>query len=113
VAADADVRVTVVGDRLFPTAIRATPGGYDVDYRMDLAGATFTPTDLPQETERRLRALMARLGLVYGAIDLRRTPDGDVFLEVNPAGEWRFIEERTGQPITDAMADLLTSLDRP
>jgi len=111
VPAEADVRVTVVGDRLFPTEIRPAPGGYDVDYRIDLDGASFSPTDLPPETERGLRALMARLGLVYGAIDLRRTPDGDVFLEVNPAGEWRFVEERTAQPITDAMAGLLMTLD--
>jgi len=111
VPAEADVRVTVVGDELFPTAIRPAPGGYDVDYRMDLAGATFSATDLPLETERGLRALMERLGLVYGAIDLRRTADGDVFLEVNPAGEWRFVEERTAQPITEAMAALLMTLD--
>jgi hypothetical protein len=35
-----------------------------------------------------------------------------VFLEINPAGEWRFVEERTGQPITEAMAKLLKSMDR-
>ncbi len=112
VPAEADVRVTVVGTRLFATAIRPAPGGYAIDYRMDIDGATFSPTELSAQTEQRLRALMARLGLVYGAIDLRRTIDGDVFLEVNPAGEWRFVEDRTGQPISQAMADLLASLDR-
>jgi glutathione synthase/RimK-type ligase-like ATP-grasp enzyme len=55
---------------------------------------------------------MQSLGIVYGAVDLRRTPEGRyVFLEVNPAGEWRFVEERTGQPITEAMAALLIRLD--
>jgi len=50
---------------------------------------------------------------VYGAVDLRLTPEGDyVFLEVNPAGEWRFVEERTGQPITRSMAALLARLDK-
>ena len=52
---------------------------------------------------------MERLGLVYGAIDLRRTPEGDhVFLEVNTAGEFLFVEERTGQPIARAIAEWLT-----
>ena len=111
VAADADIRVTAVGETFFATSINATRGGYDVDYRMDLAGASFTPTDLPPETERGLRALMKRLGLVYGAIDLRRTRDGDVFLEINPAGEWHFVEDRTGQPITETVARLLITLD--
>lgn len=112
VPAEADLRVTVVGDRLFAAAIRPAPGGYSVDYRMDLEGASYEPTDLAPATERGLRALMDRMGLVYGAIDLRRTSDGDVFLEVNPAGEWRWVEERTGQPITSAMAELLAGLDR-
>lgn len=112
VPAVADIRATVIGPRIFATAISAAPGGYDLDYRMDLAGARFEPTELPASTERRIQALMKQLGLVYGAIDLRRTPDGGyVFLEVNPAGEWRFVEERTHQPITEAMAALLAGLD--
>jgi hypothetical protein len=114
VPAVADIRVTVVGERLFAAAIRPAPGGYAVDYRMDMAGATFEPTILPAEVEAKIRALMDHLGLVYGAIDLRRTPEDEhVFLEVNPAGEWVFVEERTGQPITNAMADLLITLDEP
>ena len=56
---------------------------------------------------------MKRLGIVYGAIDLRRTPDdGYVFLEVNPAGEWRFVEDRTGQPMTDTFAQMLVEFAR-
>jgi glutathione synthase/RimK-type ligase-like ATP-grasp enzyme len=112
VPATDDLRVTIVGDRIFATAIRAAEGGYALDYRLDLAGAAFQPTALAAETEAKLRTLMSRLGLAYGAVDLRRTPDGgEVFLEINPAGEWRFVEERTDQPITDAMADLLVELD--
>lgn len=92
VEADADIRVTIMGPHLFAAAIRPAPGGYEVDYRMDMAGASFEATSLPVEMERLLRDLMRRLGLVYGAIDLRRTPEGTyVFLEVNPAGEWRFV----------------------
>jgi hypothetical protein len=30
---------------------------------------------------------------------------------VNPSGQWRFVEDMTGQPITAAMARLLTDLD--
>jgi hypothetical protein len=113
VAADADIRVTVMGPRVFATAIRAAPGGYEVDYRMDMAGASFAAAVLPAAVEEQLRELMRRLGLVYAAIDLRRTHEGDyVFLEVNPAGEWRFVEERTGQPMTSTMAWLLRHLDR-
>ncbi len=55
---------------------------------------------------------MGALNLVYGAIDMRLTPDGEyVFLEVNPAGQWLFIEERTGQPITATLANHLLTFD--
>jgi glutathione synthase/RimK-type ligase-like ATP-grasp enzyme len=58
--------------------------------------------------ERLVRRLVRRLGLVYAAIDLRRRRGGEhVFLEVNPSGQWLGFEERTGQPITRAMARLL------
>jgi hypothetical protein len=112
IPAVADLRVTVVGSELFAAAITPAPGAYRYDYRMDMSGAEFTPTNIGADTERRLRMLMTRLGLVYGAIDLRRMSNGvEVFLEVNPAGEWLFVEERTRQPITEAMARLLCRLD--
>jgi glutathione synthase/RimK-type ligase-like ATP-grasp enzyme len=114
IAADADIRVTIVGDELFAAAIRSAPNGYSVDYRMDMEGATLTPAKLPDHVVKMLHIFMQTLGIVYGAVDLLYTTDGDyIFLEVNPAGEWRFVEERTAQPITSAMADLLVRLDHP
>lgn len=112
VDAESDIRVTVVGPRIFAAAIRTAPAAYTADYRMNLTSAQFTPVDLPARITAHIRALMDGLGLVYGALDFRRTAGGEyVFLEVNPAGEWRFVEERTGQPITAAMATLLRELD--
>lgn len=108
-----DLRITVVGDEIFCAAITPAPGGYQIDYRMDLEGAGYRPTEVPAEVEKGLRALMERLGLVYGAIDMRRNAQGEhVFLEVNPAGEWLFVEEKTDQPITEAMTNLLIGLDQ-
>jgi glutathione synthase/RimK-type ligase-like ATP-grasp enzyme len=70
--------------------------------------ASIEAHSLPGDVESSVRDLVRRLGLVYGAIDMRLTPDGRyVFLEVNPAGQWLFIEGRTGQPITSAVARTL------
>jgi glutathione synthase/RimK-type ligase-like ATP-grasp enzyme len=45
-----------------------------------------------------LQVLVALLGLVYGAIDMHRTSDDRyVFLEINPAGQWLVVEQRTDQ----------------
>lgn len=104
-----DLRVTVVGDRVFAAAIGSQRTSYPVDFRMDMANATIEEVELPAAVENGLLELMRRLGLVYGAIDLRLRPDGRyVFLEVNPAGQWLFVEQETGQPISDAIAERLS-----
>ena len=113
IRADIDLRVTVVGDEIFPAEILSGETDYHVDFRMTMHEATIRAHSLPDTVAERLRALMGALGLVYGAIDMRVTPEGEyVFLEVNPAGQWQFIEERTGQPITAALAEYLLAADR-
>ncbi len=113
IEAECDLRITIVGDEIFATAFYSQETSYGVDYRMDMERARVKATHLTAEVERRLHNLMDRLGLVYGAIDMRLTPDGRyVFLEINPEGLWRFVEERTGQPITASLAGVLASHDR-
>jgi glutathione synthase/RimK-type ligase-like ATP-grasp enzyme len=103
-----DLRVYAVGDRLFAAEIDARATGSPEDFRTVFAEARVAPCALPPPVEAGVRRLMAELGIVYGAIDLRRRDDGEhLFLEVNPAGLWRFVEERIGLPISGAIADLL------
>ena len=66
VEADADLRVTVVGDRMFCAAIHSAKTDYPVDFRMSLGQAEVEACDLPVDVRGRLRALMDRLGLVRG-----------------------------------------------
>lgn len=103
-----DVRVTVVGDELFAAEIDARRSSSPDDYRGFEAECRIAACRLPAPEEKALRALMRDLGLLYGAADFRRRADGAwFFLEVNPGGQWDFVEERTGQPITEAVAALL------
>jgi D-alanine-D-alanine ligase-like ATP-grasp enzyme len=56
-------------------------------------------------------ALLEQLGLPFGTIDMRIDPCGEYqFLEVNPAGQFLWIEIATGLPISAAVADLLQSV---
>jgi len=107
-----DLRVIVVEDEIFAAAIRSEPE-YRTDYRPGIGSAEFFPYTLPDDVASALLALHRRLGLVYGASDFRVTPDGQhVFLEVNPAGEYLFASERTGQPVPQAIAACLERHDR-
>jgi glutathione synthase/RimK-type ligase-like ATP-grasp enzyme len=109
IPAECDLRITAVGGTLFAAAIRSVADGL-IDFRMSVGDAALSVEQLPRQLTDRLRKLLQRLGLVYGAIDVRRTPDGQYyFFEVNTAGEFLFIEERTGQPIARALADWLAA----
>ena len=105
-----ELRAAYVGGRLFVGAIDARRSARGAtDWRR--AGPDECPWEhasLPDEVAARLDALMRRLGLLYGALDLIRTPDGrHVFLEVNPGGEWGMLERDLGLPISEAIAEEL------
>ena len=107
VPAVADVRVTAIGGALYAAATDVREADYPQDVRMNLA-AKYVAHELPADTIRKLGTLMERLGLTYGAIDSRLTPEGRyVFLEINPSGQFLYIENATGQPIASALARTL------
>jgi D-alanine-D-alanine ligase-like ATP-grasp enzyme len=65
---------------------------------------------LPPAVEAKIHAFMQVFGLIYGAFDFIVTPDGrHIFLEVNPAGQYMWVEAKTGLPITAALADMLST----
>lgn len=102
----ADLRVTVIGSEIFPAAVDLRKMEYKLDVRLNQQAYERHP--LPPATTEKLLALMRRLGLEYGAIDLRLTPDGDyVFFEVNPAGQFLFVEHACQLPISAALASHL------
>ncbi len=106
-----DIRVTVIGNQLFPAQILARESAYEFDFRIDSSNAPTSVHVLPDRVVQQLLSVMSRLGLHYGAIDLRLSPEGDyVFLEINPAGQWLFVEYATGQPISEALAQYLATL---
>jgi hypothetical protein len=99
-----DIRVTAIGERLFASEFDIE-GMDDVDYRARISQIACRPHSLPPEMESRIHAFMESLALEYGGIDFRLTQNGDyVFFEINTAGEFLFLEDRTGQPISEAMA---------
>jgi MvdD family ATP-grasp ribosomal peptide maturase len=106
-----ELRVTVVGKQLFAAAIDSQSNrGARQDWRrrgreMINDWQTY---NLPEDVAEKLLALMANLGLNYGATDIILTPDNRyVFLEVNPVGEFFWLERRPGLPISGAIANLL------
>jgi hypothetical protein len=110
-----EVRATVVGSEVFAAEIHSQASRQaSQDWRrFDLMNTPHKPHRLPPELARRCVALVHELGLSYGAIDLIVRPDGRyIFLEINPNGQYLWVEELTGLPISAAIADFLTTAAR-
>ena len=108
----ADIRVTVVGRRVFAARIGSPTDGH-LDWRaVDPELLVHDRHELPAEIEALTVELVASLGLKFGALDLLWTPDDEyVFLEINPNGQWAWLEQELELPIASALVDLLMRVD--
>lgn len=102
-----DLRVTVVGDDWWCAS--ATEEGAPIagDWRLRKTNVAFSEFPLPESVGLRCVALTRRLGLHFAAIDLARSDNHYFFLEVNPTGEWAWLQEQVGFPIASKLVKLL------
>lgn len=109
-----EVRLTVVGGRMFPARIDTGSQAAELDWRSDYRSVTYQHTTLPPAVANGVRRLMVVLGLRFGAVDFIVTPDAEwVFLEINPNGQWAWIQHHTGLRIAEAIADDLIEGEQP
>ncbi|MER6525352.1 ATP-grasp ribosomal peptide maturase [Streptomyces sp. NPDC001508] len=100
----ADVRVTVIGSRVFCVRIDSDL----LDWRTDYSRLSYTPVEPPPGIEQALHRYLDHFGLVFGAFDFCVGEDGRWwFLECNPSGQWYWLEPETGLPMCSALVDLL------
>ena len=102
-----DIRVTVVGNEVFATEILSQGReSSNVDWRAtDDPDLEHRPHELPSPLARQCLSLVSNLNLAFGALDFALTPGGTyVFFEINPNGEWLWLEDQLGLPISDRIA---------
>jgi glutathione synthase/RimK-type ligase-like ATP-grasp enzyme len=103
------VRLTVVDGNTFAALIESP----HLDWRRDVNACRYQAIETPVEFAGPVRRLMALLRLRYAALDFAIDGSGRWwFLEINPNGQWLWIEHATGLPIASAIADALTRENR-
>ncbi|MFC9963191.1 hypothetical protein [Nocardia ignorata] len=111
VDATCDLRVVWVDGVEWAVRIDSQAGVGRVDSRLDTSVA-FAPDRLPASVSKSLATLMGALGLSFGVVDLRLGVDGEYyFLEVNPQGQFAYLEIKTGLPLFTSLANLLVQGD--
>lgn len=102
-----DLRVTVVGERLWCHSITDSGQPIEGDWRvLRKASLSYREQTLPPALRERCLTLVRELGLKFAAIDLARSQGEDWFIEVNPTGEWAWLD-KDGR-ISIAIAEELT-----
>lgn len=107
-----ELRITVIGGRVFAAKIDSQSSELArIDWRRDASNVSYSTYKLPGDLEEKSKEIVHRLGLQFGAIDVIRTPSGKyVFLEINPNGQFLWLESKASLPLSDAMARLLSGL---
>jgi glutathione synthase/RimK-type ligase-like ATP-grasp enzyme len=108
-----ELRCVVMGDAIFTAKLDSQ--AHESTRKDWRAGAVeeeeveYEVFDLPERVQALLHRLMRSFEINFASIDMIVTPDGRfVFLDLNPNGQWLWLEEELGLPLVAGMADLLT-----
>ncbi len=108
-----EYRVMVIGNQVLACRIDSQASSMTrTDWRhYDFDNVEHIRVELPIIVQKHLLRFMRKIELNYGAIDLIEMPNGEyVFLEVNPCGQWGWIEHYAELSIPQAVASMLKSL---
>lgn len=101
------IRLNCFGDQSYASLILTE----DLDWRPNL-GVPISRFPVPNALHDSIRRVLDVLGLDMGIVDLKQTPDGEfVWLEVNPQGQFLFLEGLTKEPLTEHFAEYFTQTE--
>lgn len=106
----ADIRTTVVGDHIISVRIDSQMlRDTSVDWRTErLQELPHSEIGTPEQVASFIGCLMSSFHLHFAALDFVESIDGSwYFLEVNPNGQWAWLEQLAGVRIAEAIADTL------
>jgi hypothetical protein len=111
----AEYRVTLIGKKSFVCRIETehlNDAEVNQDWRVtEPDKLVHTPDTLPEDYIAKLHKMLELLGLNFGAFDIIRGDDDVLyFIELNPNGQWYWIEILTGMPMVKAMVELIEDL---
>jgi hypothetical protein len=110
-----ELRVTVIGEEVFACEIQTEPGTVEnIDWRIEsVEDLPHRLVKLPLKVSKSLKRMLSLMSMNFGAFDLIRDEAGTYyFIEVNPNGQYYWIELLTGAPLSDAMTSLIIRLSR-
>lgn len=110
---DSEIRVTVINDKAFSCKISTIKEKRNFSdlHKIKEKELIFSEISLDKKIEKLCIKLNRKLGLLVSSIDFVQGKNGELlFLEINPIGDWNWIEKHTNLPITKSMFDFVNDL---
>ena len=105
VLATHDVTVVYVNGHLFPFELKRDFEGADSRLATALNNLEWPQCEIAEDEAVGIRAMMSELGLTFGRFDFLRVDGRLWFLEVNPNGQWGWLDLRQSNGLYRAVAD--------
>jgi glutathione synthase/RimK-type ligase-like ATP-grasp enzyme len=107
-----ELRCVVMGDKIVTAKLNSQDKqSARKDWRaaaVEEGDVEYEAFDLPEPVQVALHRMMRSFEINFASIDMIVTPEGEfVFLDLNPNGQWLWLEEELGLPLVANMADLL------
>lgn len=102
-----ELRITVVGENVFSAGVDSQS---NIETQLDWRKSQlqFFKYEIPNDIRNKCIEIVKRLNLRFGAIDIIKDKNGNyIFLEINPNGQWAWIETQTQLPISDEIINEL------
>lgn len=100
-----EVRVTMVEQNVYSVRIDTKN---KVDWRADYQNHQYSLISCPKSIIEKCYKMMKDFGLKFGAFDFIVTPENEwIFLEINPNGQWLWLEQSLGLDISKKIVEYL------
>lgn len=109
-----ELRVVVIGKRLF--CFKAVPKEKTfLDIRTGgLMNVEYAPHEIAPSLSRKIIRLVDYFGLPFSSMDLLVDEDGkEFFIDLNPNGQWLWLEYSTGIVMSDLFAEMMVKGKKP
>lgn len=109
-----DVRVTVVDNELIAIGMTSLNNSNEqiLDIRRnDMENVIYSKLSVPRNIEKSILSLMKCYKLRFGALDFAISPKDEwIFFEINPNGQWAWLDQCAGAKISDIYIKSLKSV---
>lgn len=102
-----DIRVTIIGDHIIAASIDSDEG-INIDWRQYKGKLNYKIIELPIETKNKCLQFSKALKLNFCAIDFALHNNQYYFIEVNPTGEWMWLQKNTDVEFDTIISEFLT-----